>query len=77
MLISGKSYSIPDQEKDRRKIWEMNLKKISHHNLQYSLGAETFTMGVNQFSDLVQDVHSSVHLKMLQTDMLIFIADPY
>jgi hypothetical protein len=36
-----------------RNIWEANLAKIRQHNLQADMGMHTYTLGMNQFGDLV------------------------
>ncbi len=37
----------------RRNVWEKNVEKIQIHNLEYDLGLHTYTMGINQYADLV------------------------
>jgi cathepsin L len=49
----GKVYENTRDEVKRRAIWEANLEKIQHHNLQASLGKHTFTLGMNKFGDLL------------------------
>ncbi|XP_038633949.1 procathepsin L-like [Scyliorhinus canicula] len=41
-----------EEETYRRKIWEDNLRYIEQHNLEYSMGKHTFTVGMNPFGDL-------------------------
>ncbi|XP_055327890.1 procathepsin L-like [Paramacrobiotus metropolitanus] len=53
----GKTYA-GEEEHHRRITWENNVKQITHHNIQYSLGKTTYTMGVNQFTDLTLDEFS-------------------
>ena len=57
----------------RERMFENNVALINIHNLEYDLGLHTFTMGINEYSDmvgivvysianarfLVYDVHSS------------------
>ena len=38
---------------DSRSIWETNLAMIRMHNLEVDLGLQTYTLGINQFSDMV------------------------
>lgn len=52
--ITGKVYGNAKEEVKRRAIWEANMQKIQHHNLQASLGKHTFTIAMNQFGDLVR-----------------------
>ncbi|XP_072338052.1 procathepsin L-like [Scyliorhinus torazame] len=41
-----------EEETYRRKVWEDNVTYIEQHNLEYSMGKHTFTVGMNQFGDL-------------------------
>ncbi|XP_038633549.1 procathepsin L-like isoform X2 [Scyliorhinus canicula] len=41
-----------EEETYRRKIWEDTVRYIEQHNLEYSMGKHTFTVGMNQFGDL-------------------------
>ncbi|UYV80617.1 hypothetical protein LAZ67_19001030 [Cordylochernes scorpioides] len=36
----------------RKTIFEQNLAKIVHHNIEYELGIQSYWMGVNKFSDM-------------------------
>ncbi|ELT95681.1 hypothetical protein CAPTEDRAFT_173171 [Capitella teleta] len=47
----GKSY---DMKEDvvRRSLWEGNLRHISMHNVKHDLGKHSFSMGINELSDL-------------------------
>ncbi|XP_043576829.1 procathepsin L-like [Chiloscyllium plagiosum] len=47
----GKQYT-EDEENSRRMIWEDNMRFIEQHNLEYSMGKHTFTVGMNQFGDM-------------------------
>lgn len=42
-----------NDENDRRKIWEKSMKFVTKHNLEHSIGKHTFTVGMNQFGDMV------------------------
>uniref|UniRef100_A0A286YDU1 Predicted gene, 49392 n=1 Tax=Mus musculus TaxID=10090 RepID=A0A286YDU1_MOUSE len=50
----AKAYSL-DEERHRRLMWEENKKKIEAHNADYERGKTSFYMGLNQFSDLVDE----------------------
>ncbi|XP_078054334.1 procathepsin L-like isoform X2 [Mustelus asterias] len=41
-----------EEETHRRSIWEDNVRYIEQHNLEYSMGKHTFTVGMNEFGDL-------------------------
>ncbi|XP_078054332.1 procathepsin L-like isoform X2 [Mustelus asterias] len=41
-----------EEETRRRSIWEDNVRYIEQHNLEYSMGKHTFTVGMNEFGDL-------------------------
>ncbi|XP_028672153.1 protein CTLA-2-alpha-like isoform X2 [Erpetoichthys calabaricus] len=46
-----KQYS-KEQEIYRRMVWEDNLSRIEKHNREYEEGKHSFTMGLNQFTDM-------------------------
>ena len=50
----GKHYRSFDEVKNRRAIWESNWNKINQHNEEYAKGLHTYTLGENQFADMVQ-----------------------
>ena len=37
----------------RRLVWEKNLDYIQKHNAEADIGLHSYTLGVNQFADLV------------------------
>ncbi|NJI29732.1 C1 family peptidase [Aeromonas veronii] len=44
-----------EEETHRRSIWEDNVRYIEQHNLEYSMGKHTFTVGMNEFGDLTDE----------------------
>ena len=48
----GKQYTSPKEYVQRKAIFEANLKEIEKHNENR---ANTYTMGVNQFTDMTQN----------------------
>ncbi|XP_072375887.1 cathepsin L-like proteinase [Diabrotica undecimpunctata] len=50
-----KSYINKNEEVDRFKIFQDNLRQIEEHNARYNMGKETYKMGLNQFADLTRD----------------------
>ncbi|PIO32187.1 hypothetical protein AB205_0208880 [Aquarana catesbeiana] len=43
------------EEMRRRMIWEDNLKFVTIHNLEYSLGLHTFEVGMNHLADMTSE----------------------
>lgn len=44
-----------DEEGHRRALWEENKKIIEKHNAEHEQGRTSYTMGLNQFSDMVSE----------------------
>ncbi|XP_072449888.1 procathepsin L-like [Chiloscyllium punctatum] len=55
----GKQYT-KDEENYRRMIWEDNMRFIEQHNLEYSMGKRTFTVGMNQFGDMTNEEFNEI-----------------
>jgi len=51
-VTHGKKYSGSAEEFLRRNIYQENKKIIDAHNAEYKEGKQSFTMGVNQFTDM-------------------------
>lgn len=50
--VHSKRYHCRWEEEKRKIIFQENIAKIHKHNLEYDLGLRTFTMGVNEYSDM-------------------------
>ncbi|XP_059494519.1 procathepsin L-like [Stegostoma tigrinum] len=57
-----------DEETYRRMVWENNMRYIEQHNLEYSMGKHTFTVGMNQFGDLTNEEFNELVSGMVQID---------
>lgn len=42
------------EDRSRRELWEKNLRLISMHNLEASLGLYTYELGMNHMGDMVR-----------------------
>ncbi|XP_028640025.1 cathepsin Q-like [Grammomys surdaster] len=49
-----KSYT-PEEDVLKRAVWEENVKKIKMHNMENSLGKNTYTMEINYFADMTDE----------------------
>jgi len=50
-LYSGE-LQFNSEERERLIIWVENLDRIMHHNMRYDLGLETYSLELNEFSDM-------------------------
>jgi len=57
----GKTYS-QDQQSEKLATFKYNANLINSHNAQYEKGLQSYTMALNQFSDLSDDEFKAVHL---------------
>jgi len=53
-LFSERNYKDEAEEARRKQIFKETLAMIEAHNELYSKGLTTFTMGINQFADMVR-----------------------
>lgn len=51
----NKRYNSQDEHLSRRMIWEKNLRFITNHNLEFSLGMHTFEVGMNHLGDMTSE----------------------
>ncbi|NWR96012.1 CATS protein, partial [Furnarius figulus] len=49
----GKKYRHQGEESLRRVTWEKNLRLVTLHNLEHSLGFQSYTLGMNHLGDMV------------------------
>ena len=54
-LEYGKQYKSKSEENFRMNIFLQNKEEIAKHNAEYELGMHTYTVGINQFSDMVSN----------------------
>jgi len=55
----GKSYSL-SEEQHRMQIFSKNREEIANHNARFVKGEVTYSMGLNQFSDLTADEYEQL-----------------
>ena len=53
----GKFYAHPNEETARRQIWTENSARAREHNT----GNHSFSLGLNQFADMVRITHIAIH----------------
>ena len=52
--FSDKQYASADEEDSRKDAFIANHKSITIHNYLHAKGLSTYTMGINQFTDMVR-----------------------
>lgn len=51
----GKHYREKNEEVARRLIWEKNLKFVTLHNLEHSMGMHSYDLGMNHLGDMTSE----------------------
>ncbi|XP_017201393.1 cathepsin S isoform X2 [Oryctolagus cuniculus] len=51
----GKQYKEKNEEAARRLIWEKNLKFVTLHNLEHSMGMHSYDVGMNHLADMTSE----------------------
>lgn len=51
----SKKYNDADHESSKRAIFTEGKKKVAEHNQKHEKGEVTYTMGINQFTDMTED----------------------
>lgn len=51
----GKQYTGKNEEEVRRLIWEKNLKFVTLHNLEHSMGMHSYDLGMNHMGDMTSE----------------------
>lgn len=72
----GKTYKSLREEKLRFEIFQSTLETIKKHNAKFEIGEESWSMGVNQFSDLTDEEFKEQYLseKPIETESLGMIS---
>lgn len=65
IITYNKSYSGEAEMLWRRHVWEENVDTIRKHNEEAVFGAHTYTMGINQFTDMTFSEFSDIYLSSL------------
>ncbi|CAM4640925.1 unnamed protein product [Leuciscus chuanchicus] len=65
----NKSYRNTRDERHRRAVWEQNLLEILKHNEETAVGLHTFTLGLNQLSDMNADEVNPLMNGLLEEDL--------
>ncbi|OXB51716.1 UNVERIFIED_CONTAM: hypothetical protein H355_009218 [Colinus virginianus] len=50
----GKEYRHQGEEEERRATWERNLRLVTLHNLEHSMGLHSYELGMNHMGDMVR-----------------------
>eukprot|EP01147_Barroeca_monosierra_P001656 gene1656-4786_t len=58
----GKVYESVEEEARRAQIFADNLAFISRHNTEAARGLHTYTVGINQFTDLTNEEYRQLYL---------------
>jgi len=61
-----KTYRTVEEQDARRAVFERNLKLIEKHNEEEKLGLHSYTMGINQFTDLTEEEFTSRYAGLRQ-----------
>lgn len=61
MKSYNKEYHRKEYEK-RFQIWQNNVDLINNHNKEFSMGLSSYTMGLNQFTDMTNDEYRNLML---------------
>ncbi|XP_064467522.1 procathepsin L-like [Ornithodoros turicata] len=78
--VYGKHYE-PEEDAQRKALWEANVEVIRQHNEEYAMGLHTYTLGINRFSDLAPEERErflGCHYQPVQTEpnVRIHVRDP-
>lgn len=69
----GKNYESQEEEKKRYGFFQDNLKVIEEHNKKFDAGEFTYSMGINQFTDLGPGEDPCGHHHHHQCNLLFII----
>ena len=62
-LFAEKTYTETGTAEQRKEIFRTNLKRIEMHNYLHSVGLKSYTLGVNEYADMVSVLHGlSIYL---------------
>lgn len=64
----NRTYKTAEEEAKRFDVFKENLKKVEEHNKKFEAGETTYTLGINDFSDLTYAEFSKTYLMHLSDD---------
>ena len=67
----SKKYNDADHESSKRAIFTESKKKVAEHNQKHEKGEVTYTMGINQFTDMVSTNTVSVLTRTTRIFILV------
>ena len=68
--ISDKWYETIEEELQRKDMFHQNVKRINMHNSLYDHGIKSFKLGVNEYTDMVCEIHFAINYFLLPNQFI-------